>query len=99
MKLDKKYTVLDYLINQLKYSKLLGKIIIATTNLEEDNAIVNFAKKNEINLVNLYQDFKSDDKRKFIFNNFIFGDIHWNKAGNIRILKALIREIDILRKN
>ena len=58
-----------------------------------------FAKKNEINLVNLYQDFKSDDKRKFIFNNFIFGDIHWNKAGNIRILKALIREIDILRKN
>ena len=58
-----------------------------------------FAKKNEINLVNLYQDFKSDDKRKFIFDNFIFGDIHWNKAGNIRILKALIREIDILRKN
>ena len=48
MKLDKKHTVLDYLINQLKHSKLLGKIIIATTNLEEDNAIVNFAKKNEI---------------------------------------------------
>tara|TARA_B100000949_G_scaffold13379_1_gene10227 strand:+ start:597 stop:1340 length:744 start_codon:yes stop_codon:yes gene_type:complete len=48
MKLDKKHTTLDYLINQLKHSKLLGKIIIATTNLEEDNAIVNFAKKNEI---------------------------------------------------
>ena len=48
MKLDKKYTVLDYLINQLKYSKLLGKIIIATTNLEEDDVIVNFAKKNKI---------------------------------------------------
>ena len=48
MKLDKKHTVLDYLINQLKHSKLLGKIIIATTNLEEDNVIVNFAKKNEI---------------------------------------------------
>ena len=48
MKLDKKHTVLDYLINQLKHSKLLGKIIIATTNLEEDDAIVNFAKKNEI---------------------------------------------------
>ena len=48
MKLDKKYTVLDYLINQLKYSKLLGKIIIATTNLEGDDVIVNFAKKNEI---------------------------------------------------
>ena len=48
MKLDKKHTVLDYLINQLKHSKLLGKIIIATTNLEEDDVIVNFAKKNEI---------------------------------------------------
>ncbi|PCH48377.1 MAG: hypothetical protein COC18_02230, partial [Pelagibacteraceae bacterium] len=34
-----------------------------------------FAKKNEINLVNLYQDFKSDDKRKFIFNNFRIKEI------------------------
>ena len=48
MLLDKKYTVLDYVINQLKHSKLLGKIIIATTNLEEDDVIVDFAKKNEI---------------------------------------------------
>ena len=48
MKLDKKHTALDYLINQLRHSKLLGKIIIATTNLEEDDVIVNFAKKNEI---------------------------------------------------
>ena len=48
MLLDKKHTTLDYVINQLKYSKLLGKIIIATTNLEEDDVIVHFAKKNEI---------------------------------------------------
>ena len=48
MELDKKHTTLDYLINQLKHSKLLGKIFIATTNLEEDDVIVNFAKKNEI---------------------------------------------------
>ena len=48
MKLDKKHTVLDYLINQLKHSKLLGKIIIATTNFEEDDVIVNFAKKNKL---------------------------------------------------
>ena len=48
MLLDKKHTILDYVINQLKYSKLLGKIIIATTNLEEDDVIVHFAKKNEI---------------------------------------------------
>ena len=48
MLLDKKYTVLDYVINQLKHSKLLGKIIIATTNLEEDDIIADFAKKNKI---------------------------------------------------
>ena len=48
MLLDKKYTVLDYVINQLKHSKLLGKTIIATTNLEEDDVIVDFAKKNKI---------------------------------------------------
>ena len=48
MLLDKKHTTLDYIINQLKHSKLLEKIIIATTNLEEDDIIVNFAKKNEI---------------------------------------------------
>ena len=48
MLLDKKHTVLDYVINQLKHSKLLGKIIIATTNLEEDDVIIDFAKKNEI---------------------------------------------------
>ena len=48
MLLDKKHTTLDYIINQLKHSKLLGKIIIATTNLEEDNVIVHFAKKNKI---------------------------------------------------
>ena len=48
MKLDKNHTVLDYLIIQLKHSKLLGKIIIATTNFEEDDVIVNFAKKNKL---------------------------------------------------
>ena len=48
MLLDKKHTTLDYIINQLKHSKLLGKIIIATTNLEEDNVIVDFAKKTKI---------------------------------------------------
>ena len=37
--LDKKFTVLDYVINQTINSKLLEKIIIATTNLEEDKII------------------------------------------------------------
>jgi len=48
MLLDKKHTTLDYVINQLKHSKLLGKIIIATTNFKEDDAIVDFARNNDI---------------------------------------------------
>ena len=43
--LDKKYNVLDYVINQLKFSKKIDKIIIATTLSKDDDVIVNFAKK------------------------------------------------------
>ena len=38
-------TVLDYLINQLKHSKLINKIIIATTTNKQDDIIIEFAKK------------------------------------------------------
>ena len=46
MKLDEKFTVLDYVIRQLGHSKLLKNIIIATTYLEQDNVIVEYAKNN-----------------------------------------------------
>ena len=36
--------VLFYLLKQLKHCKLLGKIVIATTNLKEDDKIAYFAK-------------------------------------------------------
>ena len=36
-KLDDKYTVLDYCINQLKHCTLIDKIVIATTNNDEDD--------------------------------------------------------------
>ncbi len=49
LKLDKTNTMLDYVISQLKNCKLLDKIIIATTNLEEDKIISNYCQKNEIN--------------------------------------------------
>ena len=39
MKLDEKHTVLDYVIKQLSFSKLIDKKIIATTDLEQDNVI------------------------------------------------------------
>ncbi len=47
-KADDEYIVFDYLINQLKHSKLIQKIIIATTTNKEDDLIVEFATKNQI---------------------------------------------------
>lgn len=42
MKVDERNPVLYYVITQLQYSKLLDKIIVATTNLKEDDEIVKF---------------------------------------------------------
>ena len=39
MKLDGEKTTLDFIINQLSFSKLIDRIVIATTFLEEDNVI------------------------------------------------------------
>jgi spore coat polysaccharide biosynthesis protein SpsF len=44
LKIDNKNTVLDSVINQLSFSKLIDKIVIATTNLQSDNVIEDFAK-------------------------------------------------------
>ena len=48
MKLDEKNTVLDYVINQLSFSKLIDKMIIATTNLEQDDVIEDIANRLKI---------------------------------------------------
>jgi len=48
MKLTEKYNTLDFVISQLSFSKLIDKIIIATTNLEDDNVIEQYAKKLKI---------------------------------------------------
>ena len=49
MNLDETNSILHYVISQLQYCKLLDKIIIATTNLEEDEPIIEFTKKNQLN--------------------------------------------------
>ncbi len=54
----------------------------------------NFSKQNKINLINLYPYFESENKREFILDNFIFGDVHWNKNGNKKVFEALKKEID-----
>ena len=48
MNLDGENSVLDYVVNQLKFCKYLDKIIIATTTLEQDNSLVKYSKNNEL---------------------------------------------------
>ena len=45
MQLDDQNTVLDFLLQQLKHCRCVDKIIVATTNLKEDDVIENMLKK------------------------------------------------------
>ena len=53
----------------------------------------NFSEINNINLINLYDIFENKNKRQFIFENFIYGDIHWNKKGNLKVFNEIISRI------
>ena len=44
MDLDGEHSVLDYVVNQLKFCKHIDKIIIATTTLKQDNLLVRYSK-------------------------------------------------------
>lgn len=47
-KIDNVSTVLDYVINQVKFSKRIEKIIVATTNLTEDDVICEYLASHKI---------------------------------------------------
>ena len=49
-KLDEKNSVLYYVIKQIQESKMIDKIVIATSELEIDDAIVKFAKKMKVDI-------------------------------------------------
>jgi len=53
-----------------------------------------FAEKNNVNIISMYNSFISDDNRQFIFDNFLYGDIHWNKKGTKKIFNNLIKNIN-----
>jgi len=53
----------------------------------------NFSEKNEINFISLYDEFKKENKRDFIFNNFIYGDIHWNLDGTTIVKDKVIKSL------
>ena len=48
VKLNEENKVLDYVINQLSFCKSIKNLIIATTYLEQDDIIVEYAKKNNL---------------------------------------------------
>ena len=52
-----------------------------------------FANTQQINFLSMYEYFDDLDKKKLIFENFIFGDIHWNKKGTKIIFDNLIKNI------
>ena len=53
----------------------------------------NFSYLNNINLINLYNSFQDENKRELIFENFIYGDIHWNKKGTLKIFNEITSKI------
>lgn len=48
MKIDNENPLLYYIINQLKHSKLLDRIIVATTVLQEDDKVAKYLEENNI---------------------------------------------------
>ncbi len=55
---------------------------------------LNFSNEKKINFVNLFDKFQSKQTRKFIFENFIYGDVHWNEKGTKLIFDEIIKKID-----
>ena len=53
----------------------------------------NFSEKNKINFVSIYDEFKEENKRDLIFDNFIYGDIHWNLNGTTRVKNKIIESL------
>ncbi len=53
----------------------------------------NFSNLNNVNLINLYNNFETENKRQTIFENFIYGDIHWNKKGTLKVFNEILNRI------
>ena len=53
-----------------------------------------FAKENDVNLIDFYDEFSNKNSKDFIFEHFIYGDIHWNKKGTDIIFKGLLKKVN-----
>ena len=57
------------------------------------NRSCQFSEIHEINFVSIYDEFKRENKRDFIFDNFIYGDIHWNLKGTKRVKDKIVESL------
>ena len=61
---------------------------------KHENYWKKFSETENINLINLYDIFQTKNSRETIFENFIYGDIHWNKKGTIKVFNQIIKKIN-----
>lgn len=94
-------TYLEKLFELLKKNNISSTLIIypwPTQILFGDNYHQNywenFSKKRGIKFLSLYKFFKSEKTSRFIFDNFIYGDVHWNKNGTKIVFENVIKNID-----
>ena len=59
-----------------------------------ENYWKNFSNKNKIKFLSVFDEFQDTNKRDFIFENFIYGDIHWNKKGTKIVFNEVIKNIN-----
>ena len=78
-------TYCDYNINYIVH--LAGE-----THVDKSYSCLKNFIDNNIKFFSLYESFSTENinKREFILDNFIFGDIHWNKKGNKKVFNQLI---------
>ena len=65
----------------------------AYTKYIGEKMIEKYCKNNDINFLSIYNQFTSENKKDFIFKNFIYGDIHWNLNGTKLVNEKLIKSI------
>ena len=98
--IDKSKYNLNRLFKLLKQNNIKSKLIIYPWpnqifygDVYHQKIWREFAKRNNIDFVNLYSSFSNHDKKNLILNNFILGDVHWNKNGNKIIANEILKLI------
>ena len=93
---------LKKLFNLLNKNKVESYLIIYPwpsqiyhNNSYYENFWNDFTSRENIKFINLHPYFNGRNKEEIIYENFIKGDIHWNKKGTLLIFKA-IKEKGIL---